>query len=251
MYTRPDTPKEITMPRSNSRSSVRARLLGAFLFTLSAPAAFPSIVESSPFLPPANGVYYVPNACISVVCLENTQIKNFVVTSSLIQGGNEVTVSNVDLTASLYQNISGSPGAFISPLVLTGQVDITYFSKPGLTGTGTFNDQITSLDLSGSFTGLSGTHTIVAMLNPHFASTGQTTVQEIPGKPTTWRITSFFDVFAELSVDGGTPVPGPERMGDLGAAPEPSYYIPIGVGLLAIVVRRVTAAKRLAIRSEA
>lgn len=228
------------------------KLLHACLLSLAfAPTVFADVVETTPALPPANGVYFVPDTCISVVCLENIQLKDFNVTSSKIMGGNELTVSNVELSTNVFQNVSGSPGAFISPLVLTGQVDITYFSKTTLSEQGTFNAQITSLDLSGSFTGLTGPHTADAMLNPSNASTGQTMVQEISGHPTTWRISSFFDVFAELSVDGGPFVPGPERTGDLGAAPEPSYYVPIGVGLLAIFIHRIAAARRNTPRSAA
>lgn len=69
----------------------------------------------------------------------------------------------------------------------------------------------------GSFNG----HTFEGKLNPAMASTGQTTIQELPGSE--FRVSSFFDVFAELSIDGGPFVPGPVRRADLtGAIPEPA-----------------------------
>jgi hypothetical protein len=231
------------MQQSNSRSLVRACVLSASASLFFAPAVFADIIASSPMLPPANSVYTLPNTCISVVCLENMQLSNFNTTSSSISGGNELTVSTVDLTANLFANVSGSPGMFISPIELTGQVDITYFDKDTLSQQGTFNAQITSLDLSGSFTGMAGTHQINAMLNPADQSTGVTTIEPLPGPPPAWNVSSFFDVFAELSIDNGPFVPGPERTASL--APEPASYAPLGAGLAMIFLLGVGRAKRL------
>jgi len=228
------------MSRSNRCSFVRACLLSASFSLALAPAAFADVIEPVATLPPANGVYFVGATCISAVCLQNIQLKNFVITSNMIVGGNDVTVSDVDLTANVFQNVGGNPGLPIGSLLLAGQVDITYFSRNSITERGTFNDQITSLTLSGSFAG----HTADAMLNPAHQSVGQTTIAEVPGTRT-FGISSFFDVFAELSINGGPFVPGPERTGDLGEAPEPSYYVPIGLGLAAIVVRRRYARAKL------
>jgi hypothetical protein len=179
-----------------------------------------------------------------VVCLENIQLSIVDVISNMIIGGNDVTVSNVDQTANLFVNNSGSPGAFISPISMTGQADITFFNRGTLSDPGTFDALLTSLDVSGSFTGLTGTHTVMAMLNPLLPSTGVTTVQQLSSN--TWQVSSFFDVFAELSIDGGPFVPGPERTASL--APEPAYYAPIGAALAIIFVRRARA-KRLTDRA--
>jgi hypothetical protein len=85
------------------------------------------------------------------------------------------------------------------------------------------------------------------MLNPSDQSTGVTTIEELPGMPPTWQVSSFFDVFAELSIDNGAFVPGPERMASL--APEPASYLLIGAGLAIVIFRRAAKAKRLATRS--
>jgi len=162
-------------------------------------------------------------------------------------GGNEVTDSTVTLTANAYQNVGGTPGAFISPVTLNGQIDITYFDRTAFSETGTFSDQITSLDLTGSLNG----HTIQAVLNPGKSSTGQTTVTNVGGNPMEWRFGSYFDIFTELSVDGGPFVPGPERVADLGVTPEPTYYGAIGVLLAAMLVRRAVRRKSPAARSQA
>jgi hypothetical protein len=223
---------------SHSRNLIRVCALSASASLLFAPAAFAGLIESTPALPPANGVYTLASTCISVVCLENIQLFNFDVTSDMISGGNQVTGSNVDLSANVFQNVSGVPGAFISPILLTGQVDITYFSRPDFSESGTFDALLTSLDLNGSL----GTHTVTAMLNPSQQSTGVTTVDQLSG--TSWEISSFFDVFAELSIDGGPFIPGPGRTASL--APEPAYYLPLAAGLAIILMRRYARAKPLA-----
>ncbi len=236
------------MPQRLSRNLVRVSLFTASIFLSFSPALYADVVDPTSALPPANSVYQVPPTCVSVVCLKNIQLSNFNTFSSAIIGGNEVTMSNLDLTANLFQNIGGVAGPFIAPITLTGQADITFFSKTSLGGVGTFSAQITSLDLSGSFVGLTGPHTIAAMLNPAMASTGETTVTLISSLPDEFRISSFFDVFAELSIDGGPFVPGPERVGVLGT-PEPGYYVPIGIAFALILLRRLVKARRPAASS--
>ena len=221
------------MLKANSRNFFRACVLIASVALI--PLAFADLIEPVPLVPPANGVYALPDTCVSVVCLENIALSNFDVTRMEIVGGNELTVSNVSLTANAFQNVSGMPGTFISPLVLNGQVDITYFDKSTVNELGTFNTQVTSLDLTGVLNG----HTLNAILNPADTSTGQTTVTAITSQPPTIKVSSFFDVFAELSIDGGTFVPGPERVADLTTTPEPAYYGTIGILLAAIVTLRV------------
>jgi hypothetical protein len=216
---------------------VRVCLLAAPLFIASAPSALADIITTSAAVPPAAGVYFVANTCILTVCLQNIQLGNFNTTSAKIVGGNELTVSSVDLTAKAFVNSGGMAGPPIGPVTLSGTVDITYFNKNALLETGKFMSQITSLDVSGSFIGITGPppHTIEAMLNPAMTSLGETDVTLISSHPDVFQIHSFFDVFAELSIDGGPFVPGPERHGTLGNTPEPAYYVPVfgGIGLIA------------------
>jgi len=85
----------------------------------------------------------------------------------------------------------------LGPVTLSGPINITYFGRSTLTALGTFTSQITFLNFTGTFNG----HTIEAMLNPASPSLGMTSVNEVPGGQ--FRVDSFFDVFAELSIDGG------------------------------------------------
>ena len=211
------------------------------------PALFADVFSQLPVLPPSNSIYFVPDTCVSVVCLTDISLSDFVSLGSKIQNGNELTRSDVTLSAEVFQNAGGQPGLPVSPVQLTGEADITYFNKGTLSGTGTFEDQLTLLNLTGSFVGPTGRHTIDAMLNPNMASTGATSIfletpQPPVGKPT-YQISSFFDVFAELQVDGGPIVPGPERMATLGT-PEPSYYGVMGGLFVALVARLACLRKR-------
>lgn len=236
-----------------SRNGFRACLLTASLFLV--PCAFADLFEPDPFVPPADSVYTVANTCVSVLCLENITISNFTNITSQIVGGNQLTKADVSLNASAFQNTSpgtppGTPGNFIGPIQLNGEMDVTYFNKTTASEFGTFSDKITFLDLSGTFHGLTGTHTITATLNPNEASTGQTTVTRIGTEPPEFRISSFFDVFAEISIDGGPFVPGPGRVAQLGETPEPAYYGAVGILLAAMLVRRVFKPKSSGAQSE-
>jgi hypothetical protein len=83
---------------------------------------------------------------------------------------------------------------------LSGPLSVETFGKFGNT-LGTFNTQMLSMDLRGSV----GSHSVEIITDPSQASTGQTTIADNGGG--TFHITSFFDVFTELSLDGGSFIP--------------------------------------------
>jgi len=191
---------------------------------LTLPAAYASIIQSTPTLPPTSGTYAISGAvCLPAACFQDITIGNFQILTSMISAGNQLTSSSANLTANGFTNSGGSPGAALGTLLLTGQIDITYFGRGSSTALGTFNSQITFLDFTGAFAG----HTAAALLNPLNASVGVTSVTRL--NENQFRIDSFFDVFAELSIDGGPFIPGPVRHADL--VPEPGTFIP---GLLAV-----------------
>ena len=83
--------------------------------------------------------------------------------------------------------------------------------------------QILSMDLTGSIFG----HSVAIVLDPTRATTGSTTIAHIGGG--LFHITSFFDVFTEISLDGGnTFIPqtgGPAHVVLQTAVPEPSALV--------------------------
>ena len=226
-----------------SQLTCRSRIL---VFSIACVAlagpALADVVENVPLLPPANGAYTVPAICMAPLCIENIALGDFVTTGMVISGGNELTQSNVTFTGDAYQDNMGSPGMFLGPVSMTGTVDITYLDKDRLSELGTFSTQVTSLNLDGTFTlpAPVGSHDVGAMLNPSESSTGTTTITQIG--PNSYNVSSSLDVFAELSVNDGPFMPGPERTANLtSAVPEPSFYWVIAAvvgGIFAIRVAR-------------
>jgi hypothetical protein len=82
------------------------------------------------------------------------------------------------------------------PVVLTGPVKILTLAK-GSSATGTFDTEMVSMSLSGDVGGV----TIDIRESPSKASEGKTKVDDLGGGQ--FEIDSFFDVFVELSIDGG------------------------------------------------
>ncbi|MBL0928262.1 MAG: hypothetical protein IBJ11_11535 [Phycisphaerales bacterium] len=96
-------------------------------------------------------------------------------------------------------SVNGSP---FQPFSGSGPVTTRVFNKIGNI-TGTFNTEMLAMDLSGS----SPFGPFLVRESPTLASTGQTTITNIGGG--LFHIDSFFDVFTELSIDGGaTWIPG-------------------------------------------
>ena len=126
-------------------------------------------------------------------------------------------------------SVNGGP---LSAFGLTGSVEVEAFGKAGQTE-GTFNTQMLSLNMAGTI----GGDSVAIMLNPLIASTGVTTITNIGGTPPLFNISSFFDVFTELSVNSGPFVAsdGGHRV-VLGSIPEPGSWIMLGLAGLIVPV---------------
>jgi hypothetical protein len=136
--------------------------------------------------------------------------------------------------------VSVNLGPFVA-MSASGPEDVVVFNKLG-SATGTFSTELLGMNLSGS----SAYGPFLLRESPTIASTGQTTITGLGGG--LYQIDSFFDVFTELSVDGGVtwiPSSGPTRV-TLQSAPEPSAAGLLGAAMLSLagLSRRRRSARR-------
>lgn len=207
------------------------------------PEALADVIQPAPSLPPTAGSYTPGTICVPLgpgVCVVGASLGNFTGTTLIFGSGGQAIDSTVTLSANVYTDSGGSPGTFLAHLVLEGGIGILYAGRTSDTELGTFTSTLTELDLTGTFHGPT-THTIAVMLNPLMTSSGQTTVAP---SGSDFRIHSFFDVFVELSLDGGPFVAGPPRTVTL-VSPEPGSASMLALGLIGVAAelrRRVRSA---------
>ena len=216
------------------------------LLLFSAGFASAQVTTSNPGLPPDTGVYLTPaqvHADYSgqglTIVLSQVQHQPFARGDSTLgipgpvitdNGPNETESFGSELTG--MASVNGSPN---TPFVLTGPVSVEAFGKAGNV-TGTFNTQMLSMDLTGSLLG----NSIEVVLDPNNPTTGQTSITDIGGG--LYDISSFFDVFTDLSVNGGAYIPqsnGPTLV-QL-EVPEPTSMAVLGAGALFLLRRRRSA----------
>jgi hypothetical protein len=97
------------------------------------------------------------------------------------------------------------------------------FGKVGNT-TGTFNTEMLSMRLVGTVLG----NPFILREDPDRASLGQTTIADIGGGQ--YHIDSFFDVFTELSIDGGATWMDSATSVRVNLVPEPSSFALLALG---------------------
>lgn len=217
---------------SSLRSS-RGVLLAAAVLAVSlcaAPYSRADIVQSSASLPPATGSYTAGTICVHLgvmsggVCVVGPSLHGFTGTTSTFGNSGQSIDSSISFGADIYTNNNGVPGTFLGRFSASGPIGILYAGRASDEQTGTFTSSLTELDLTGGFSG----HTLEVILGPQ-TSSGPTTVMPSGSE---FVVSSFFDVFAELSVDGGLFVAGPQRTFVL--TPEPGSASLLILGLVGV-----------------
>ena len=131
-------------------------------------------------------------------------------------------------------SITGGP----QPVSASGPVQTIVFGKIGNV-TGTFDTEMLQMNLSGN----TPLGPFMIRESPTKQSTGITSIADIGGGQ--FRIDSFFDVFTELSIDGGqTWMPATNGSGHVELVPEPSSMVLCGLGIAAVGLAAVRRRKQ-------
>jgi hypothetical protein len=201
---------------------VPALALGILSLTAAAQA---SVITPNPDFPPIGGVYKgvgTPPPAISyggpalLYVFTDPQVRVLAPVQRSASGADEMEQFDATYDANL--SVGGSP---LMPLHSSGHASAVTHNKNGQT-VGLFDTELLSMNLSGGPGG-----SVMLRESPTLASTGKTTIKAIGGGQ--YQIDSFFDVFTELSIDGGqTWMPdrnGPAHMELFSSVPEPSTYL--------------------------
>ncbi len=200
---------------------------------ISAGPAFAGVIISNPGLPPTDGDpllgYTGPSSAVFSGSVAATDIffSQFVNIDRFPDGPDEI--QNYFATFTLTMDAGTGP----IPVTLTGPVTTRAFNKVGNT-TGMFDTEIIEMNLTGDIAGIP----VIMREDPSLGSMGQTVIDDIGGG--LYFIDSFFDVFTEVSIDGGgsfMAADGPFHM-ELVRTPEPATMSLLAMGGLPLMLRR-------------
>jgi hypothetical protein len=197
-------------------------------------AARAAVITNSPSLPVLDNPYVsvLGSDCFSTanVCIGDGSVRLIAPASSSFSGGNQDITSDAIFTGNLTSFTTSAP---LGTLTLTGTMEQLVLGRGADTDTGNWNTEIETLSLSGPALGT----TLGLTLDRSTPSTG--TTSDIPDGEGAFLISSFFDVFVDLQLEGTnlTATRGPIEF-DLQPAPEPASLALLAAPLLALAAVR-------------
>ncbi|HIJ70930.1 MAG TPA: PEP-CTERM sorting domain-containing protein [Planctomycetes bacterium] len=190
------------------------------------------VITSNPLLPPDTGAYLSKQQIttytapgLDIIATEHL-FDPLAATAVRTQvGADELETFDSIFTADFNIFLAGSTS--VSSIgELTGPASILTHQKWDTT-TGSFDSEILSMELAGQVEGIS----LLIRESPSLLSLGQTLISDIGGG--LYSIESFFDVFTELSVDGGaTWIPANDSIRMVLVIPEPATIAILALGAL-------------------
>lgn len=183
---------------------IRGAALGALAILSGATAsALPFVIEPTPNLPPLGAFYgslsHVPIGFAGgQILVKDVKLFNFSASfppPPLLGSTTHSFGSTVNMRVSM--DFGSTFNLFSAPAFVTVRVD----STGDVGNTRFFNTEMLQLDISGG----NLPPGVMIRESPTLASTGQTTIEQLSllGHGPQYGITSFFEIFTELSVDGG------------------------------------------------
>jgi hypothetical protein len=224
----------------SQRSVKQFVVLGLALAVL----AWPSIgradyLTTNDNLPPLGGEYVSPAGWAALYYPPGVMVKDVVLSNFSLTFPPPPPGPGTSVIHSFSEQVDGmfsvNGGATYESFVLPGNETDRITSGVDVGNVRNFDTEMLQLDI----TGPSSVGTIMIRESPTKASTGHTSITYNGNG--TCMISSFFDVFTELSIDGGqTWIPDMNAPAHLTLVPEPSSVVLLAVALLALAgwVRR-------------
>jgi len=193
------------------------------------------VIAVNPSLPPAGGIYMTPagvqatytGSTVQIV-LSQLRLASFSSVSLSTDGnGNEFESFNATLTG--LASINGSGNVAISG---SGPVEGEAMGKFGQ-ATGTFNTQMLQFDLSEAT--IFGP--LLLRINPTLQSLGQTSISDVGGG--NYDISSYFDLYTEISANGGATWKAADSSTHVVLVPEPAALSLLALASLLLMRRRL------------
>ncbi|MGH7059769.1 MAG: PEP-CTERM sorting domain-containing protein [Stellaceae bacterium] len=215
--------------RHRPRLALKQGAAALVLAGISGVAAHAAVISPTPTLTPANGAYVGENSpgCFPTVniCVGAGTFTITSATSSFGPSGQDIDIDGV-FTAALTTNVGHLPRG---TLTLSGSAEEAVAGRLGPGDIGTWAASLSALDFSGIVEG----ELVTVGLDPINPTTGTDSI--VPAGAD-FLITSFFDVFAEISV--GPLTASREMRIDLVPVPEPATLALLGLPLAVLLWRR-------------